>query len=839
MKVKSTCLIIALLASSAVAIQPGKWTHTTEAHFTGKKDNTVATNLGDIKLSVGSTVLSKMPEKSDIVYDIQALADGSTYLAAGPEAKLLKYPGAAKDDKKENNVDVIAELKDEQIFALDVAPDGKLLVGISGDPSRIATLDGKELKTVIELKDARYVWDLLINGNDAYIATGTDGKLLHVDLGAEEKKATELLDAKQPNLLCIGRDAKGRVYAGTDKDGLVYRVTKVGDKFETFVIYDANEAEIGAILVTGDGTVYAGTAAANQARPGRMNRPATTQKGRPAKPDAKAPDKAVKPEPKAPAKPDAKKTNGDAKPDAPKPAPEAPKPAPEKKIIVPGAKPLALADDKPKVDAPAGEATKPTQEQRDRLRDEIRDRLQKARQTGQIKPSEMQASPSAPRTTTSSSTRTSTTTSSRPKGGNAVYKIDSQGFVNEVFRESVMILRLVLDGDNLLVATGNEGQLYKVNLTEEETIIVADLEPKQVPAILRAKDGSITLGTANPATLVKLESGFAKKGEYTSKPLDASQVSLWGTLKVSGTIPANTSISISTRSGNVADPEKAPWSEWSKAQTIEHDAGRPAMTPVQLKVTSPPARLLQYKVTLNGDGNTSSVLDSVSIAYVMPNLKPTIATMAAAYTPARTTTSTSRTSSSSSTRPPVTPPSQYAMNILWTAVDPNKDKMVYQLDYRAAGTDNWIMLAEKLPLNRYIWDTRRVPDGRYIVRVTASDSPGNTPDMAESTSRNSDPVVVDNSVPSIENLKNVVKPGSVTITATINDKLSDIRDVKYAVDSTKDWQPALPDDLIYDSTSEQLTIRLSDLSPGSHVVTIRATDTQGNAVYHALPVVAQ
>ena len=115
-------------------------------------------------------------------------------------------------------------------------------------------------------------------------------------------------------------------------------------------------------------------------------------------------------------------------------------------------------------------------------------------------------------------------------------------------------------------------------------------------------------------------------------------------------------------------------------------------------------------------------------------------------------------------------------------------------------------------------------------------SPHNTPDMAKTGSRNSDPVLVDNTPPTLATLKPQIKGGYVLIKAVASDELSDIGQVHYAVNSSEKWQPALPDDLIFDSTKENLTIKLSDLSSGRHVVTLRVSDEQGNTFYKALQV---
>ena len=75
----SALLVSLISASASMAINPGRWVHTTEAAFQpGKNEGTVVTNLGDVKLSAATEVIAKMPEKADIVYDIAALKNGQT-----------------------------------------------------------------------------------------------------------------------------------------------------------------------------------------------------------------------------------------------------------------------------------------------------------------------------------------------------------------------------------------------------------------------------------------------------------------------------------------------------------------------------------------------------------------------------------------------------------------------------------------------------------------------------------------------------------------------------------------------------------------------------------------
>jgi hypothetical protein len=182
------------------------------------------------------------------------------------------------------------------------------------------------------------------------------------------------------------------------------------------------------------------------------------------------------------------------------------------------------------------------------------------------------------------------------------------------------------------------------------------------------------------------------------------------------------------------------------------------------------------------------------------------------------------------------PQPQSKLNIQWEASDPNKDSLTYTLQYRAAGSSKWLPLAEDLTTNRYDWETRRVPDGRYVLHVIASDAPDNTPAMALATTRQSDPIVIDNTPPTLAGVQVKMDNGGAIVTGSARDALSEIQSIRYAVDSTEDWQPVLPDDLIFDSTSESFTVKIAHLAPGPHVVTLRAADELGNAVYQAVQV---
>ena len=701
------------LCVPALAVQPQRWVHTTEADFDqGESENTLITNLGDVKLSARTREVGEAPDPASVLYDLQQVGD-TLYIAAGPQARLLRREGTGDEAKLVE----VAAMENEQLFTLDIY-NGKLLLALSGEPSRLAVLDGDEVTTLARLDGMRYVWDMVVEDGTILIATGTDGRVLRIDprtfvappeqeeeldagelddasadtpiegeaadegeaddeddaaeadgddsaeAEAEAEEAEEpdpaeallknpgvklILDTEQANVLCLARNEKGTLFAGTDTDGLVYRLTP-GDAetgYDAFVVYDAAEPEIGALLALADGTVYAGTADAEGARPGRIAEAVSAVAGRPAVGGVTPTDSPVEggeatpevPQPgELPEVPPAPTPIGgegsEGEPGVPVPPQPEPPQAPE---ADPGATPSTAAPaDGPSPAVDTAAPAPPTAQQYDRLREVVRKRLQAARASGRLQSGpQVMIGGGGGSSSAASRARPVATPATETKEGNAVYRIDPDGFVTEVFRESVMILRIARDGERLLVSTGNEGQVYGVDPAAEETLILADLEAEQIPAMI-VEDGRILLATANPARLLELDRRPADEGSYTSPPMDASQVSLWGTLNVTADVPTGSRLTVETRSGNVADPEQAPWSDWSTAATFEPAPDHPPLQPREARVDAPPARFLQYRLKLDageapaGAAATPAV-DRVEVTYVVPNLSPRITTITAAY----------------------------------------------------------------------------------------------------------------------------------------------------------------------------------------------------------------
>lgn len=126
----------------------------------------------------------------------------------------------------------------------------------------IMTDENKDASVAPEIKEVwknpeLYIWSMLEIGNTIYIGTGGNGKIYkmpgsggYVDSG----KAEVWLDTKQAGIFSLAED-KGKIYAGTSPDGIIYVIDKNG---KSKVLAETKEKYIWKIIVE-DNTLYVAT----------------------------------------------------------------------------------------------------------------------------------------------------------------------------------------------------------------------------------------------------------------------------------------------------------------------------------------------------------------------------------------------------------------------------------------------------------------------------------------------------------------------------------------------------------------------------------------------------
>jgi hypothetical protein len=402
----------------------------------------------------------------------------------------------------------------------------------------------------------------------------------------------------------------------------------------------------------------------------------------------------------------------------------------------------------------------------------------------------------------------------KPSKASHIYEIAKDGFVTDIFGQAVVFFCLVEQDHRLLAGTGNSAKLFSIDpILEQQAVIYEDQQAAQITAIAAA-GADAYLGTANPAKLVKLSSGCAAEGTYISDLIDAGQPAKWGKLQLEADIPEGCQILASSRSGNVKDVNDPTFSPWSEPVTV---AG-----PIQLRC--PLGRFCQYKLILQSrDGSDSPLIREVAVASTVPNRAPRVASVVV-----------SRVTAASK---------QGYFKISYVTRDVNGDKLIYKIDFRKLARTNWIELKDELEATSFEWNARTVEDGRYEIRVTASDERSNTVTTRLLGSRVSEPIVVDNSGPVVTDIDATAELDDEdryeVFKITVSDELSAIGKLDYTIDSNADWISAVPDDLVYDTIEEDFTVRVDKeekLPPGDHVLTIRVSDAVGNTTYKTLDI---
>jgi hypothetical protein len=176
------------------------------------------------------------------------------------------------------------------------------------------------------------------------------------------------------------------------------------------------------------------------------------------------------------------------------------------------------------------------------------------------------------------------------------------------------------------------------------------------------------------------------------------------------------------------------------------------------------------------------------------------------------------------------PKHEHVVKVTWKVDNADSDQLRYRVAFKREGQGLWrdaLKAEEVLNKAELEWDTTALPEGKYRVRVEASDEQANPPDQVQKHALESELVLVDNTPPRIDNLTLTGR----RLRAQIVDGTSPIARVEIAIDGKPEWRPLAAADGIFDTPSESVDADVSVLvPPGPHIVVVRAYDAAGNAV---------
>src|SRR6185369_155613 len=292
------------------------------------------------------------------------------------------------------------------------------------------------------------------------------------------------------------------------------------------------------------------------------------------------------------------------------------------------------------------------------------------------------------------------------------------------------------------------------------------------------------------------------------------------------------SAELQTRSGNGQRPD-ATWSDWSGAYK----------DPDGNQITSPRARFIQWRVTMRSTpaARIGSVED-VSVAYLPRNVAPEVLSITALpigvglQQVAQVTTDPNVESSGldPSVFGPVAqvPPRRFyqrgARSFQWQAEDRNGDTLEYAIYYRGLNDQAFRLLKDKLRDNFYTIDRATLADGRYVIKVVATDAPDNPAGQKLSGERISEPVDIDNTPPVIKVQSQPQITADMARTVfVVDDVTGKIKKADASMDGTASIS-VFPEDGIADSGHEIFTVDFGALTAGEHTISLRVFDTSGN-----------
>ena len=433
--------------------------------------------------------------------------------------------------------------------------------------------------------------------------------------------------------------------------------------------------------------------------------------------------------------------------------------------------------------------------------------------------------------------------------GSEIYRIAPDGSpVKLVTLKDDVVYALAVRNGSLLAATGNRGRVYRVDTTDAGRFTdVAHLEASQGMAFAPVKDG-LLVATSNSGKVFRLEDKPAANATYTSEVFDAQGFAQWGRAEVRA--GAATGFDLYVRSGNVESPLMG-WSDWVK---VGEDGA----------ITVPAGRYAQWKAVLRSGGT----VDSVALNYLQKNIAPVVdeivvqpgarvtanaappnaATMQIAFPPAAGAPATVSFTPDASTQPLTAQKDKTAVTVRWLAHDDNGDDLMFAVWYRGVGEANWRLLKDKITEKSYSFDSALLPDGRYALKVVASDAPVHTDAEALTGERVSEVFVVDTTppVPGVletkmqtlfEQMSRIKQEGQIIhATLEVRDATSPIAHAEYSLDAGP-WQYLDPVGKVSDSLTERYdftvivpaaTTLVTD--PKEHVLAVRVYDRYENVV---------
>ena len=424
--------------------------------------------------------------------------------------------------------------------------------------------------------------------------------------------------------------------------------------------------------------------------------------------------------------------------------------------------------------------------------------------------------------------------------GSEIDRISADGAPQRLIslKEDV-VYALIVSRGQVLASSGNRGRLYQIDPTASGRLTeVGRTDAGQATAMAEGPAGLI-VGTSNGGKVMRLQEDPAK-ATYLSEVFDAGQYARWGRVEVQSEAAG---FEVFVRTGNVPVAAQG-WSDWTLVPASGMLGGVTTGRYAQWRAEFHRGGAIE-SVTLNYlPRNVAPVIDDIVVVpgarllmNPAPQQPPTVQVMfPSGSIPAAQTISLVQQEAASS--PLTAQKDRNGIVIRWAAHDDNGDDLLFSIWYRGLDETTWKLLKDRISDRFFSFDASLLPDGRYQVKVVASDAPVHTNADTLTGDRTSGLFVVDTTPPVPGILAARMEQGLVHWTFEARDATSPIAHAELSIDGGP-WEYVEPVGSLSDSFSERYDARSAlpvmtgaDFNPpaknSEHVLAVRVYDRAEN-----------
>ena len=401
---------------------------------------------------------------------------------------------------------------------------------------------------------------------------------------------------------------------------------------------------------------------------------------------------------------------------------------------------------------------------------------------------------------------------------NSIYRIEpGKGATRIAATQGRDVMALALIGRRVVAGTGSRARILAV---EPDGLVrmLADVDATHASAMLALPGGDVLVGTSSPGGLLRIRKGVREKGSYISTPFDAGLLARWGRIWWHQNVGEGQAVRVRLRTGATDKPDDH-WTDWSDWMADADGAA--------VKVA--PGRFAQIQVELSAKpGKGSPSVLEIAASFRQVNRKPVIADFAADFVSLLHRNGADQRQGNGNGNGNANPGAPGIKMLTWEVSDPNGDALKFALHYRAVDEKDWKLIKDDLrDVVEFAWDTSRVPDGHYLLRLTADDAIARPGPEALSDKRIGMPLLVDSRRPVVESGAKRQADGRWVVAGTARDAHSHITAVMVSHNGGP-WRSAFAEDGMLDAREERFRFVTDKLPAGEHIFVITTTDSGHN-----------